>query len=189
MPTSGTHVTIVQRIALEAQFQQLLGNPEPTLPETDPQAVKMRFACLGSVGPDILYALGDYGGKQQDLENFLVKVAATFDTLGELMGKIGRYIDGIENAITLGVVDSLKQSTALVTGAINQGERPTRALCDPEHCVRNCAVDQRSVALAAAHRSDAPNQQHCCIRNKQSLTPLEVVAATRRFVAQAHRSL
>jgi hypothetical protein len=121
MPTSGTHITIVQRIALDAQFQPLLGNPDPTLPETDPEAVKMRFACLGSVGPDILYALGDYGGKQQDFENFLVKVAATFDSLGELMGKIGRYIDGVENSITLGVVDSINQSTALVTGATNQG--------------------------------------------------------------------
>src|SRR5262249_14082789 len=121
MPTSGTHITIVQRIALDAQFQPLLGNPDPTLPDTDPEAMKMRFACLGSVGPDILYALGDYGGKQQDFENFLVKVAATFDSLGELMGQIGRYIDGVENGITLGVVDSIKQSTALVTGAINQG--------------------------------------------------------------------
>ena len=105
MPTSGTHVTIVQRVALDPTFQSLLGNPDPTLPDTDPQAVKMRFACLGSVGPDILYALGDYGANVQDLENFLVKVAATFDSLGEVMGQIDRYISGVESQITLGVVD------------------------------------------------------------------------------------
>jgi hypothetical protein len=111
----------VQRIALDPTFQPLLGNPDPTLPETDPAAVKMRFACLGSIGPDVFYALADYGGQLQDLENFLVKVAGTFSCLGELMGKVERYIDGVETVITLGVVDSIKETSALVTGAINQG--------------------------------------------------------------------
>lgn len=121
MPTSGTHITIIQRIALDPAYQPLLGNPEPTLPDTDPQAIKHRFACLGACGPDIFYALADYGAELQDLENFLIKIAATFDCLGELMGKTGRYIDGIESVITLGVVDSLKQTSALVHGAINDG--------------------------------------------------------------------
>ena len=39
----------------------------------------MRFASLGSCGPDFLFMLMDYGPEAQDLENILVKTAATFD--------------------------------------------------------------------------------------------------------------
>ena len=62
MPTAGTHITIVQRIAAsDPAYAALLGSPDPTLSQTDPDALKMRYACLGAVGPDMFYALADYG--------------------------------------------------------------------------------------------------------------------------------
>jgi zinc dependent phospholipase C len=121
VPTSGTHITIVQRLAAEQQFQPLLGNPDPTLPEDDPAAVKMRYACLGACGPDIFYALADYGSELQDLESFLVKVGGTVDCVGELLGKVRRWVSGLESEITLGVVDSLKETSQLLHGVISEG--------------------------------------------------------------------
>ena len=56
------YITIVRRIAASGgPYSALLGDPDPTLPLTDPAAMKMRFASLGACGPDFLYALMDYG--------------------------------------------------------------------------------------------------------------------------------
>lgn len=105
MPTSATHITVVERVAASnAAMSKLLGDPfaDPDAPE----GVQMRFAKLGSVGPDIFYAmLANYGGDLQELENFLIKVAGTFDCIGELMGKVSRYVDGVESVITFGVTE------------------------------------------------------------------------------------
>src|SRR5215207_8540773 len=74
MPTSATHITVVRRIAASGgPYRGLLGDPDPTLSPSDPAAQKMRFASLGSCGPDFLYMLMDYGPEAQDLENILVK--------------------------------------------------------------------------------------------------------------------
>jgi hypothetical protein len=73
----------------------VLGDPDPSLPVTDPAAIKMRFASLGACGPDFLYALMDYGPELQDLENILVKTAATFDGLADLMSGIQERVDGV----------------------------------------------------------------------------------------------
>src|SRR4051794_38333947 len=105
MPTSGTHITIVQRIASDLTYQPLLGNPDPTLAETDPAAIRMRFASLGAVGPDIFYALADYGSDLQGLESFLLKVVGTFECMFELMGRVDRAINDVTNQITFGVAD------------------------------------------------------------------------------------
>ena len=120
MPTSGTHLTIVQRLAAERAYTGLLGNPDPMLDESNPEAIKMRFACLGAVGPDLFYALGDYGGEIQDLENVLVKIAATFTSVGDLMGDVSRYVTGVEDNLTLGLVSSITETTQLVTGVMNE---------------------------------------------------------------------
>ena len=93
MPTSGTHITIVQRVVADPKHTPLLGNPDPSLAATDPAAIKMRFACLGAVGPDIFYAMADYGGDLQDR-------------------KVGRIVSGAESSITLGVVDSINHRRA-----------------------------------------------------------------------------
>ena len=125
MPTSGTHITIVQRIAADPKYQPLLGNPDPTLAEDDPAAIKMKYACLGACGPDIFYALADYGGELQDLEDFLTKMAGSFQCLGELSEQINRYIgqdiDLIMNDLTGGLMASLKETFGLIGGVISEG--------------------------------------------------------------------
>jgi Zinc dependent phospholipase C len=121
MPTSGTHITIVQRLALSSPlYEKLLGNSAAD--NTTPEGLRARFANLGAVGPDIFYALADYGADLQDLENFLMKVEGSFQCLGELMGKLDRYVSGVESVITLGIAKSLKQSFDLVAGVIREGE-------------------------------------------------------------------
>ena len=109
MPTSGTHITIVEKLAASGpQAQSLLGDPfaDPSTPE----GRKMSFAKLGAVGPDIFYAMADYGRDYQDFENFLIKVGGTFECISELMGKIDRFVHGIESEITFGVIDSIEQT-------------------------------------------------------------------------------
>ena len=120
MPTSATHITIVQRLALsDPNLKALLG--DPTADDTTPEGRKARFANLGAVGPDVFYAMADYGADLQDLENFLMKVAGTFQCLGELMGKIDRYVSGIESVITFGISDELKATFSLISGVFNEG--------------------------------------------------------------------
>ena len=122
VPTSATHITIIQRIAAsDPKYGAVLGNPDPMLPFSDPEAIKMRFASLGACGPDFLYALMDYGPELQDLENILVKTAATFSGLAELMSGVQEYVDGVVNTITLGVSDSLKQTSQTLTAVIHEG--------------------------------------------------------------------
>ena len=52
----------------------------------------MRYAALGACGPDILYALADYGEGAQDLENILVKTAGTFSALASMKIQEARSI-------------------------------------------------------------------------------------------------
>src|SRR5450755_2378067 len=112
MPTSGTHITIVQRLALSSPlYEKLLGNSAAD--NTTPEGLRARFANLGAVGPDIFYALADYGADLQDLENFLMKVEGSFQCLGELMGKLDRYVSGVESVITLGIAKSLTYRSSL----------------------------------------------------------------------------
>ncbi len=126
MPTSGTHITIVQRLALNALLSPLLGNPDtdpavtdPNSPQYDPDGyIRMKFACLGAVEPAIFYAIADYGADLQDYENFLIKVGGSFECMSEIMEKTTRYIKGEASIITQGVVDSLFQTSTLLTGVI-----------------------------------------------------------------------
>lgn len=120
MPTSGTHITIVQRIAASSpQMRTLLGDPSAA-PDT-PEGRKACFANLGAVGPDVFYAMADYGSDLQDLENFLIKVGGTFECISELMGKVNRYVGGIESVITFGVSDSLQETFGLINGVVKEG--------------------------------------------------------------------
>ncbi len=120
MPTSATHITVVERVvASGATMKNLLGDPFADPDST--AGIQMKYAKLGSIGPDIFYAMADYGGDLQDLENFLIKVAGSFECIGELMGKVSRYINGVESEITMGVTDSLHQTFNLVTACFNEG--------------------------------------------------------------------
>jgi hypothetical protein len=119
MPTSGTHITIVQRLALDPVLQSLLGNPDPNAPLNDPEgALRMKYACLGAVGPDILYAMADYSSGLQDLENFLLKVQGSFSCLSEAIGEINQYVTGELDRITNDVTASLRETTELALGVI-----------------------------------------------------------------------
>jgi Zinc dependent phospholipase C len=120
MPTSATHVTVVQLVANNsATMKSLLGDPAAD-PDT-PDGIKMRFAKLGSTGPDIFYALADYGGDLQALENFMVKVAGSASAIAELMGGITRYVDGTLNVLTLQLFGDIKKTFDLIVAAVNEG--------------------------------------------------------------------
>jgi Zinc dependent phospholipase C len=122
MPLSGTHITIVQRVAAsDPKYQKLLGDPDTSLSENDAEAVKMRFASLGAVGPDVFYAMADFGADLQDLENFLIKVGGTFECIGELMDEISEFVDGVLSTITFGISDSLEQTSSLLVGILKEG--------------------------------------------------------------------
>ncbi len=127
MPTSGTHITIVQRLALNPLLSPFLGNPDtdPAVtdrnsPKYDPDGyIRMKFACLGAVGPDIFYAMADYGDDLQGYENFLIKVGGSFECMYEIMEETTRYIKGEVSNITQGVSDALLKTNTLLTGVIN----------------------------------------------------------------------
>jgi hypothetical protein len=119
MPTAGTHITIVQRLARDPALQPLLG--DPAADEDTPAGRRMRFANLGAVGPDIFYLMADYGADLQDFENFMVKVGGSFQCLGDLMEQVGTYVSGVESNITFGISDSLKASTDLLIGILKEG--------------------------------------------------------------------
>src|SRR5215831_15119231 len=120
MPTSGTHITILQRVAMSSpEMTKLLGDPAAA--DSTPEGRKARFANLGAVGPDVFYAMADYGGDLQDLENFLIKVAGSFECIAELMGQLNRYVSGLESDITFGVSDQLQKSFNLISATINEG--------------------------------------------------------------------
>ncbi|MBC7771947.1 MAG: zinc dependent phospholipase C family protein [Pyrinomonadaceae bacterium] len=120
MPTAGTHITILQRLAaMNPSLIPCIG--DPSADEATPEGRMARFANLGAVGPDIFYALGDYGSELQDLENFLVKVGGTFQCIGELSEKLGRYIKGDLSDFTLGASDSIFATFDLISGVLKEG--------------------------------------------------------------------
>jgi hypothetical protein len=121
LPTSATHITIVQRIATDPKYRPLLGNPDPTLPATDPEATKMRYASLGACGPDFLYALMDYGSDVQDLENILIKTAGTFSAFADVLGEMQKWVDGTLSNLTQQVYDSFKQTSQLLNAVLTEG--------------------------------------------------------------------
>jgi hypothetical protein len=121
LPTSATHITIVQRIATDPKYRPLLGDPDPMLPATDPEAIKMRFASLGACGPDFLYALMDYGSDVQDLENILIKTAGTFSALADVLGEMQKWVDGTLSNLTQQVYDSFKETSQLLNAVMTEG--------------------------------------------------------------------
>jgi hypothetical protein len=126
MPTAGTHITIIERLALDPRFSPVLGDPYADVSEA--AGKQMRYAKLGAIGPDIFYALMDYGSDLQDLTNFLAKLSGSFECISEVMKDIDSSISAIESDLTLGAIDTVKQILAqfesvfgLVTGIITEG--------------------------------------------------------------------
>ncbi len=120
MPTSAIHITVAERVAMSnAAMKALLGDPH-----ADPNSIegaKMRYAKLGACGPDIFYAMADYGGELQDLENFLVKVAGSVEVITSLTGEISRYVHDVVNTITMGVVEEIEKTIGLFSAIFTEG--------------------------------------------------------------------
>src|SRR5207249_9357947 len=49
-----------------------------------------------------------------------IKVGGTFECISELMGKIDRFVHGIESEITFGVIDSIEQTAGLLQGILRE---------------------------------------------------------------------
>lgn len=119
MPTSGTHITVLQRLALQDKtLWALVGDPAK-VGDDSPEGLKCRYANLGAVGPDIFYAMADYGSDLQDLENFLVKVGGTFECITEVMSAVTTTIDNIVSSATLGVSNYITETSGLISGIIS----------------------------------------------------------------------
>jgi hypothetical protein len=63
----------------------------------------MRYAKLGAIGPDLFYCLMDYGSDLQNLTNFLVKLAGSFECLLDVTKDISDFVSKAESDLTLGI--------------------------------------------------------------------------------------
>ena len=125
MPGAGTHTTVIQHLAQEnPDFLALLGDPTVNASwaayETV-DALKSRYAVLGAMGPDIFYAMLDYGGDIQTFEDNLIKILGTFQCTSKLSAEINNYIDGTLNSITFGVWDAIQSTFSNLGGILKDG--------------------------------------------------------------------
>jgi hypothetical protein len=134
MPGAGTHATIIQHLALLAmQDQNPFDSPDVTKFLTDPtlnanwdtydspEALQSRYAVLGAMGPDILFAMLDYGGGIQGLEDLALKVAGTFRCVGELSAELNNYINTAADAVTDDIWKSIQATFTFLKGIIVDG--------------------------------------------------------------------
>ena len=130
MPGVGTHTTVIQRLAKIAQDNsdstvgKFLTGPDlnadwSTYSSAD--ALQSRYAILGAMGPDIFYAMLDYGAEIQDLEDVVLKVAGTLRCVGELSSEINNIVDSELKTLTLGVWEDIQAVFANVTGIVVTG--------------------------------------------------------------------
>ncbi len=144
MPHSGTHITIAQVLALTAvdDWNRNSQNPNPdpnvltdpaadagpdrwplghpNADDTTPEGNRMRYACLGAIGPDVLYMMMDFGADLQNLADFLVKFGGTFEAIGSNMEKLNRYLSQTESELTHGDTFYLTQSTMALSAIIEK---------------------------------------------------------------------
>jgi len=130
MPGAGTHTTIIQRLAKGAADNndgavgEFLTDPDLNADwatYSSQEALQSRYAILGAMGPDIFYAMLDYGAGIQDLEDVVLKVAGTFRCAGELSSRINNLIDSDLNELTLGVWEDLQAVFANIKGIMVTG--------------------------------------------------------------------
>ena len=118
MPTAGTHITILERLALQAEFEQLIGSPNAVAGSADEMMHK--FAKLGAIGPDIFYALMDYDDKMQDFTNFMAKTSGSFACISELTGFIDKNLKKVEDDVMFGLSTIFDQAVAEFAGVFGQ---------------------------------------------------------------------
>src|SRR3954470_18920627 len=103
MPGVGTHTTVIQRLAREARDDPAAQGMRTFLTDPDlntdwatyssDDALQSRYAVLGAMGPDIFYAMLDYGGQIQEFEDTVLKIAGTFRCAGELSSRLSNLVD------------------------------------------------------------------------------------------------
>jgi hypothetical protein len=100
VPTAGTHITILERIALAGTFKNIIGDLDAA--EGTAAAKQLKFAKLGAIGPDIFYAMMDYGPELQQFANFMAQIAGSFECISDLSNDINTKLSKVENDVTLG---------------------------------------------------------------------------------------
>lgn len=121
MPSYGTHITVVEQLALHnSDIKKLLGDPLAD-PDT-PEGIKMRFAKLGALGPDPLYMLlAEDNSALQNRLNFLVKVGGAFEWLREVSEQVDSFLLGKADNLTAGLASELKKTGDLFVSVISGG--------------------------------------------------------------------
>jgi hypothetical protein len=126
MPTAGTHITILERLALTGEFADIIGDLDAD--EASDAGKRLRFAKLGAIGPDIFYALMDYGPELQQFADFLSKLAGSIECISKLTKDIDTKLSEVEADITLGTstyfkeaIDEFQQTFDLMVALIHQG--------------------------------------------------------------------
>src|SRR3954454_805862 len=128
MPGVGTHTTVIQRLATSPPT-----GPDAAAFLTDPslnadwttyasdEALQSRYAVLGAMGPDVLYAMLDYGGQIQEFEDTVLKLAGTFRCVGQLSSQLNNLVDSGLNDLTDGVWEDLQTVFKRVSGILTTG--------------------------------------------------------------------
>ena len=128
MPGVGTHTTIIQRLSASAPRGQGAGifladpvlNADWSTYSSD-EALQSRYAVLGAMGPDVFYAMLDYGGGIQELEDTVLKLAGTFRCVGQLSSQLNNLVDSGLNDLTEGLWKDIQTVFARVNGILTGG--------------------------------------------------------------------
>jgi hypothetical protein len=127
MPGAGTHTTIIQYLAkkyADSPFGAALGDPGENTTWTDYESdagLQARYAVLGAMGPDIFYAMLDYGRGIQDFEDVAIKIAGTFQCVGKVTEEINTYVNGTLDKLTDGPWKSLKDTIKTLNAVFIEG--------------------------------------------------------------------
>ena len=128
MPGVGTHTTVIQRLAMSAPRDQdvvtFLTDPSLNADWTtysSDEALQSRYAVLGAMGPDIFYAMLDYGGEIQEFEDTVLKIAGTFRCVGQLSSQLNNIVDSALNDFTDDVWEDIQTVFARVNGILTEG--------------------------------------------------------------------
>ena len=128
MPGVGTHTTVIQRLAMAAPRGRDAGIflADPYLNAdwatySSADALQSRYAVLGAMGPDVFYAMLDYGGQSQDFEDTVLKLAGTFRCVGQLSAQLNNLVGHGLDDLTEGLWEDIQTVFARVNGILTGG--------------------------------------------------------------------
>jgi hypothetical protein len=91
-------------------------------------AKRLKFAKLGAIGPDIFYAMMDYGPELQQFANFMAQLSGSFECITDLTSDIDTKLSKVENDITLGTskwfkdaITEVEQTFGMITKIVHVG--------------------------------------------------------------------